>query len=205
MNRVEIKSKAKSMIEGNLWVILKPIVIADIIIFVTNYYLSFLFDADSLAHIFITYILSLLEASINYGIIKYMIKFVRNENPSIGDLLAAKDNLLTVILVALLVSLFTILWSFLFIIPGIIAAISYVMVFYILVDNEKMQALEVVEASKKMMYGYKFDYFVFCLSFLGWIILIPITLGLILIWLVPYMSIAQVLYYENLKSKSIKD
>ena len=49
------------------------------------------------------------------------------------------------------------------------------------------------------MKGYKADYFVFMLSFLGWILLGVLTLGILYIWLYPYMETAKILYYEKLK------
>jgi len=50
-----------------------------------------------------------------------------------------------------------------------------------------------------MMNRYKRDYFVFGLSFFGWILLGIFTLGLLYIWLIPYMMTAEVLYYDELK------
>ena len=44
--------------------------------------------------------------------------------------------------------------------------------------------------------------FVFILSFIGWIILSPFTLFLLFIWLVPYMSVADAIYYDKLKEKN---
>jgi uncharacterized membrane protein len=46
------------------------------------------------------------------------------------------------------------------------------------------------------------DMFVFVLSFFGWALLAGITFGLGAIWLIPYMSVATVLYYEELRNKA---
>ena len=46
------------------------------------------------------------------------------------------------------------------------------------------------------------DYFVFGLSFIGWALLIAPTFGLIMIWLFPYMTVANAIYYEKLKQKT---
>lgn len=56
-----------------------------------------------------------------------------------------------------------------------------------------------LKKSWSMMKGYKWNYLVFTLSFLGWILLSPFTLFILLIWLVPYMEVAIILYYEKLK------
>ena len=49
------------------------------------------------------------------------------------------------------------------------------------------------------MNGYKMDYFMLVLSFFGWLLLGIFTLGILYIWLVPYMNVTFILYYEELK------
>ena len=89
----------------------------------------------------------------------------------------------------------------LLVIPGIIAALALTMVTFIVIDSDTA-GNDAIKASWDMMKGYKWDYFVFILSFLGWIILVPFTLGILAIWLIPYMQISSVLYYEKLKEKT---
>lgn len=63
------------------------------------------------------------------------------------------------------------LWSLLFVIPGIIKSYEYQMVPYILSENPGMSSREVFASSRNMMYGNKWAAFVLDLSFLGWILL----------------------------------
>ena len=49
------------------------------------------------------------------------------------------------------------------------------------------------------MKGYKWDYFVFSLSFIGWYFLCVLTLGILFIWLIPYCNTAFAIYYEKLQ------
>ena len=51
-----------------------------------------------------------------------------------------------------------------------------------------------------MMKGHKFDLFWLYLSFIGWGILCIFTLGIGLLWLVPYMQTAQSSFYEDVKA-----
>ena len=76
--------------------------------------------------------------------------------------------------------------------------LAYSFIVYIILDND-INGKEALTKSREMMKGYKWDFFVFNLSFLGWIILGIFTLGILYIWLIPYMSIAEVIYYERLK------
>ena len=72
----------------------------------------------------------------------------------------------------------------------------------IVIDTDLGQ-VESIKKSWEMMKGYKWNYFVFILSFLGWILLTPFTLGLLFIWLIPYITVAEIIYYERLKGKKI--
>lgn len=101
----------------------------------------------------------------------------------------------------LLMDLFIFLWSLLLIIPGIIKAYSYAMTPYILVDEPELSANQAIEKSMAMMKGHKFDLFYLHLSFIGWIILSIITCGIGLLWLLPYMYVAQAAFYSDLKAE----
>jgi len=78
-------------------------------------------------------------------------------------------------------------------------ALAYTFVSFIVIDSDA-EGKDALTKSREMMKGYKTDYFVFILSFFGWFLLIVPTLGLICIWLLPYLMIAETLYYENLKT-----
>ena len=93
----------------------------------------------------------------------------------------------------------TFLWSLLLIVPGIIKAYAYSQAFYILADNKKMSAKEILAKSEKMMKGHKWELFVLQLSFLGWAILCAFTFGIGYLWLVPYMDTTLANYYDGLK------
>ncbi len=100
--------------------------------------------------------------------------------------------------VSLLRYLYTVLWSFLLIVPGIIKSYSYAMTPYIVKDNPGISADAAIEASRAMMKGHKFDLFYLHLTFLGWGILCLFTCGLGFLWLSPYILTAQADFYQNL-------
>ena len=81
-----------------------------------------------------------------------------------------------------------------------------VMVPFLLADEDvkSKSTFELVDMSKKMMDGYKMDYFMFELSFIGWILLCLVTFGIACIWVVPYIETANVMYYEELKKIKLK-
>ncbi len=99
-----------------------------------------------------------------------------------------------------LVRLFTLLWSLLFWIPGIIKALSYAMTNYILVDYPELSANKAIDLSRAMMKGRKYDLFYLYLSFIGWILLCILTFGIGFLWLEPYISAAQASFYQDVKN-----
>ncbi len=96
------------------------------------------------------------------------------------------------------VYVFTYLWSLLLIVPGIVAAYSYRQAFYILYDHPEYGIMDCIRASKAMMRGNKSELFVLDLSFLGWFLLGIMTMGLALIWAVPYFNVTCANYYDSL-------
>ena len=88
----------------------------------------------------------------------------------------------------LLMCIFITLWSLLLVIPGIIKSFSYAMTPYILKDYPELSPNQAINLSIKMMKGHKFDLFCLFLSFIGWIFLSILTLGVGLIWLMPYIQ-----------------
>lgn len=76
-------------------------------------------------------------------------------------------------------SIFIFLWSLLFIIPGIIAAIRYSQAFFVLADDPEKGIRDCMNESKMMMKGNKGKYFLLSLSFIGWYLLTGIPGGIV--------------------------
>jgi len=208
MNIKEIKAEAKGMINGNKWNIWKPgfvLVGISLVVGIIVGVFAAAVDGDAeLASSLANTILSLALLPTTVGCYAYYLKLVRGEEFSLNDLKAYYKDFLKILLLEVLVTVFVFLWSLLLIIPGIIAAISYSLVFFICVDKPELEAVDTIGKSKEMMKGYKMDYFLFKLSFIGWMLLVPFTFGLLLIWLVPYMIIAECLFYEKVKELNEK-
>lgn len=137
-----------------------------------------------------------------FGYLSFFLKISRDEDVEIKELWSKTNMFTTFIIASLLVSIFTFLWTLLLIIPGIIAAYSYQMTLYILLDNPDMNVMDAIKESKRLMKGHKMDYFILQLSFLGWIILGAFTVGILYLWLIPYMSVTICNFYNNLKELS---
>ena len=100
----------------------------------------------------------------------------------------------------LLVYLYTLLWTLLFIVPGIIKGLAYSLTPFIVKDNPQLSPNQAINLSMKMMKGHKFDLFYLYLSFIGWILLAILTLGIGLLWVIPYMQTSMAAFYLDVKN-----
>ncbi|MBQ9909640.1 MAG: DUF975 family protein [Treponema sp.] len=106
---------------------------------------------------------------------------------------------LTALLGSLWNLLWVSLWSLLFVIPGIVKAYSYSMMFYVIAENPKIGAMKAMDISKVLTQGHKANLFMMDLSFLGWAFLSMLSCGIGFIWLLPYMVMAKTYAYYDLK------
>lgn len=86
-----------------------------------------------------------------------------------------------------------------------VKSLSYALAYLIAYDNESMEAKDTVAESEKLMAGYRGKYVLLQLSFIGWAILSIFTLYIGLLWLIPYMQVAMICFYEALKDKNVEE
>ncbi len=95
-------------------------------------------------------------------------------------------------------TLYIVLWSLLLLIPGIIKAMAYSQIYFILKDDQTIGVNEAITKSRKMMDGHKGKYFLLLLSFVGWAFIGVITLGIAFLWIIPYYTASLAAFYEKL-------
>lgn len=139
-----------------------------------------------------------LGSIIKVGYSKFNLDLVdRTREPEIGTLFSYFGNWKTTAMAELLQTVYVLLWSLLFIIPGIIASYSYAMTGYILAENPEMNPSEAIARSKEMMSGNRWRLFCLQFSFIGWSILSSLTLGIGNLWLTPYRQAATAAFYRE--------
>ena len=109
-----------------------------------------------------------------------------------------------VVVTMLLRSVYLILWTLLFIIPGIIKSYAYRMVPYILADNPSIGAKRAIELSNRMTDGEKWNMFVLDLSFIGWYLLGVLALGIGVLFVMPYEDATKAELYLHLREHTVE-
>ena len=108
------------------------------------------------------------------------------------------SSLSVISVIALIVMFVAEIWA-------IVKGLYYVLSNYIAIDNPEMSSKEAVLESERLMQNNRAKYFLLNLSFIGWAILSVFTLYIGLLWLTPYMQVAQIVFYELLAGKNNKN
>lgn len=144
---------------------------------------------------------SLLTAvgDLSAGVILYHLGIHRGEARPIETLFDGFFFAGKIILLYIVMAIFITLWSMLLFFPGIIAAYRYRFAMYNLCENPEMGVMEALNMSKAQTYGFKAQLFLLDLSFLGWEILCGLTLGILNIWISPYIAQTNIGFFQEIK------
>ena len=150
--------------------------------------------------------LFILGSIVEVGYMKFNLDLVeRQKEAEIGTMFGYFQHWKTTACARLLQSVYVLLWSLLFIIPGIIAGYSYAMTSYILAENPELTASEAIERSKQMMSGNRWRLFCVQISFIGWDILSALlTFGIGNLWITPYKQAATAAFYREISGTEYK-
>lgn len=143
-----------------------------------------------------------LGGAVNLGWCRFHTNLVKDtEDAQFSDLFAHFDRLGRGFAMNFVLSLFIILWSLLFLIPGIIAAYNYSMVPYLMAEFPDLELMDAIRESKRLMKGNKWRLFCLQMSFFGWALLCVLTLGIGNLWLTPYMRTAEAAFYMHVTGR----
>lgn len=146
-------------------------------------------------------IIQILLSPIAWGFEIMFLENIRKGELDLGKMFEGFKDYFRIMLTNLLRGVYTLLWTLLFIIPGIMKMYSYSMTNYILLDDPDLKYNSAIEKSMAMMKGHKLDLFILDLSMIGWLILSLMTCGIGLLFLAPYNLTAHAHFYEDLKAE----
>jgi uncharacterized membrane protein len=187
MRNSMIKQSAKVNLQGKYGIA----ILALLIVFAVSYAVSTL--SVGLAAIFVL--------PIYIGYAKFHIILADNSDPDVDVMFDGfRDSYFDHVLVMFLQKLFLLLWTLLLIVPGIVKMFSYALVPYILQDEDyDVLGTDAITLSREMMNGYKAKLFTLYLSFIGWYILTVLTLGLLSLYVQPYLKQCEAIFYQDVK------
>lgn len=207
-DRIRIKENGKLHYQNNKWqnvlVILINVLIAggvQVIVRVSNQE-AFLMMFMLLVSIAVTILLTNIVAM---GSATWFHRSIKTEGLKMEEMFwTFKEDYGGNVLMMFLISLYTALWSMLFVIPGIVKGYSYSLAMYIKSENPNIPASKAIELSTRMTNGHKMDLFVLDMSFIGWEILSAFTLNILgILYVMPYQYAAKAFAYEEIKEEAL--
>ena len=150
--------------------------------------------------ILLNIVVTCLSAYLQVGIALYCIEIYKGIDTSYTTIFSRFVGFKPILIMLLLVTAIF-LGFILFIIPGIILALMYSQVFFILADDPDVGVIEAFNKSNKMMKNKKGQLFMLNLEAFFYFILGVFTLFIWWVWLIPRYSIAYAGFYEELKKE----
>lgn len=198
--RAELKSRAKAGLKNYYWMAILVLVSSTVISGLVTGIAGMLIIAAPLAGIFFNNVL-FVGAQCDY-----YIKSIRNRTDAgLGEMFSGFQNgkYMRYVSVQFFRALFTVLWSMLLVIPGIIKHYEYYMVGYLVSEYPEKSRKEIFAMSKQMMDGNKFSTFILELSFFGWLLLGTLACGIGILFVIPYMNATMAELYLQLKEERL--
>lgn len=181
----EIRQEASLMLKGN-WNV--PVLVALVFGVIAS------FTSCSFPLVLFVYV------PMSLGFVKMMIGYVRGtQRMEVEGIFSAFNSTYywKSMGLYLLQGIYTILWTLLFIIPGIVKYCSYFFAPYILADNPTMTAEESICRSMQIMEGHKMQLFLMLLGYAALAMLSSILLFIPMLWIMPYYRVAFAKFYEE--------
>lgn len=138
---------------------------------------------------------------LGWGFTVFFLRLIRNEELGYGRLFDGYKDFLRIFLTQFLAYIAIAIGFCLLIVPGVILSAGLVMTSFILKDDPKIGYMDALKKSWDLTDGHKGGLIWLFLSFIGWIILSGLTLGIGLLLLYPYMQTTLAHYYEDLKAE----
>ncbi|NCA68255.1 MAG: DUF975 family protein [Clostridia bacterium] len=198
MTRKELKLAAKTQIKGKVFILLLPLVIVGAISAVIAAISRFTYGVGILALI--------IEFPLAIGLALFFIKFARDEKSGMEDLFSQfKDfgRMWEQIKACLIRWLYIFLGLLCFVIPGIIIALRYSLLEYVMADQPELTGKQAIEECKKLMKGRIDEIFGLYISFIGWFLLSILTCGILFIYVAPYFTLTVTKYYLAISAEEI--
>lgn len=196
----QLKKAAKESLSGRWGFAVLAFLLFSIIQGVPNLFGSDIDEPSSSIDLVVS-LVSILLIPVGVGWTWIAMSIARGEETKVTDLFEPYGMFLKVVGLAIVQFIFIALWTLLLIIPGIIKSFSYLLTFYILRDEPSIGILEAITRSRQLMDGHKMEAFLLFLSFIGWALLVIVTLGLAVLWVGPYFSVTLVKFYDRVRGE----
>ena len=208
------KEFAKNKLEGNKWNIIKPLLIIGAISWFAGLLLGvFGFTpqtdfsrsatTDETVFSIVSSLVSVALLPTLIGFCIYVVNLINGKTFDIKQIFSKYTEFVRIFITDFVEGLLIFLWSLLLVVPGIIKAIEYSLVKFMLADEryDNLTTMELLKKSQSLMNGHRKEYFMMNLYYIGLFILGIFTLGIYWVWVVPEATMANAKFARTILDK----
>lgn len=201
MSRIEIKEQARALIKRNqVWKAIGiPYLILSVIVFLTVFLMPENYHFPVYSFGFIMAFYALAAQIYLYKVVKNEIEIAEGFSNQVKDILncLTKENIYTFLVSNALIFCWALI-PFAGAFIALVKSYSYSLSIFHSNDYKMNSPMKNITKSRIDMNGNKMALFIQHLSFLGWEILSFFTLGILSIWLQPYIIASEVIFMNNI-------
>ena len=201
MSRIEIKEQARALIKRNqVWKAIGiPYLILSVIVFLTVFLMPENYHFPVYSFGFIMAFYALAAQIYLYKVVKNEIEIAEGFTNQVKDILncLTRENIYTFLVSNALIFCWVII-PFVGPFIALVKDYSYSLAIFYSNDYKTNSSMQNITKSRIGMNGNKMALFIQHLSFFGWEILSFFTIGVLSVWLQPYILASEVIFMDNI-------
>lgn len=204
-HNVQIRQEAREILRGKWLAGVAITLIFGILMLLTGAFSVFNLNDEVIFSLLTILTAIVIGYPLQLGFTMVWLKVARhNSHPEVKDLFGAFNRRYhrSAMGTLLLMQIYTVLWTLLLIVPGVIKSIEYAMTPFIIADEPELGCNEAIEKSMAMMRGHRWQLFKMYLGMIGWMILGVFTCYIAWLWIIPYYQTAYAKFYLALKEEA---
>ena len=203
MNNSEIRNVTKEILKGKYKNVMLPFLLAILLISLSQSQdlYSYVYEAYGKTYMFtIGSIALFIQGPISIGLATYSLSIVQEKEYSYTQIISAFKYFFKALILVLLFTISCAIGFLLLFVPGIIVALMFSQIFYIMAEDPETGVIESFKKSSSLMKNKKLQLFGLVMRYVGLFILGVFTLGIWWLWLIPQAYVSFAIFYKELQS-----
>ena len=203
MNNSEIRNVTKEVLKGKYKNVMLPFLLATLLLSLTQSqeFYSSAYEAYGLSYVFTIGSLALfIQGPISIGLATYSLSIANEEDYSYNQIFTGFKYFFKALFLFLLFNISFLIGFIFLIIPGIIIALMFSQIFYIMAEDPSTGVIDAFKKSASLMKNKKLQLFGLGMRYVGLFILGVFTLGIWWLWLIPQAYVSFAIFYKELQS-----
>ena len=203
MNNSEIRNVTKELLKGKYKNVMLPFLLAILLITLSQSQdlYSYVYEAYGKTYMFtIGSVALFIQGPISIGLATYSLAIANQKDYSYNQIFTGFKYFFKALFLFLLFNISFLIGVIFLIIPGIIIALMFSQIFYIIADDPETGVIEAFKKSASLMKNNKLQLFGLGMRYFGLFILGVFTLGIWWLWLIPQAYVSFAIFYKELQS-----